>query len=90
MKEKTMKENELPNEMNSLREDVYALTVAFSYLAYALPEENMRMILTRLRYESVNSMLSSQQQNSFKRLAEQLEEKLADIHITSGVFLSVP
>lgn len=85
-----MKENELLDEINNLREDVHALTVAFSYLAFAIPEENMRLILTRIHNESANSMLTSQQQNSFKQLAEQLEEKLANTSIISSLFLPAP
>ncbi|QLY69348.1 hypothetical protein HV241_10020 [Citrobacter freundii] len=76
MEEKTMSVGALLEEISKLREDVNTLTVAFSYLAFAIPESQMKLTLTSLQYESTNPRWSSQQQNSFKHLAKEIEERL--------------
>ncbi|MEG0207249.1 MAG: hypothetical protein RR742_25170 [Citrobacter sp.] len=76
MEEKTMSVGALLEEISRLREDVNTLTVAFSYLAFAIPEAQMKLTLTGIQHESTNPRWSSQQQNSFKHLSKEIEERL--------------
>ncbi|MBS2140640.1 hypothetical protein KCA24_28185 [Escherichia coli] len=68
---------ELLDCISRLRDDVNALTVAFSYLALSIPREQMQPTLASLLLESRNPKWSQEQQNSFKWLVALLEEKYA-------------
>ncbi|EEQ5751913.1 hypothetical protein ACIU6G_004831 [Escherichia coli] len=68
---------ELLDYISRLRDDVNALTVAFSYLAFSIPREHMQSTLASIEFESRNPRWSREQQNSFKWLAALLEEKYA-------------
>lgn len=76
MEKKSIKAQELLDVISTLRDDVNTLTVAFSYLAFSIPKEKMSLTLASLQFESTNPNWSPQQQDSFKRLAEELEKKL--------------
>ncbi|MCV7818255.1 hypothetical protein ODR17_25110 [Escherichia coli] len=69
MDNRTITLQELLEYMSMLRDDMNALTVAFSYLASSLPKEQMIQILAFIHFESNNSRWSSEQQKSFKWLA---------------------
>ncbi|AWR82773.1 hypothetical protein ACSFU9_005112 [Escherichia coli] len=73
MDNRTITLQELLEYMSMLRDDMNALTVAFSYLASSLPKEQMIQILAFIHFESNNSRWSSEQQKSFKWLASLLE-----------------
>ena len=77
MDNSTISLQELLDCISKLRDDVNALTVAFSYLAFSIPKEQMQPTLASLQLESLNPKWSQQQQNSFKWLAVLLEEKYA-------------
>ncbi|EFH4772424.1 hypothetical protein LLU00_003781 [Escherichia coli] len=73
MDNSTISLQELLDCISKLRDDV----VAFSYLAFSIPKEQMQPTLASLQLESLNPKWSQQQQNSFKWLAVLLEEKYA-------------
>ncbi|MFP3373911.1 hypothetical protein, partial [Pseudomonas sp. SIMBA_068] len=75
MDNSTISLQELLDCISKLRDDVNALTVAFSYLAFSIPKEQMQPTLAAHQLESRNPKWSQQQQNSFKWLAVLLEEK---------------
>ncbi|EFC7717440.1 TPA: hypothetical protein JWJ95_002855 [Escherichia coli] len=77
MDNSTISLQELLDCISRLRDDVNALTVAFSYLALSIPREQMQPTLASLLLESRNPKWSQEQQNSFKWLAALLEEKYA-------------
>ncbi len=77
MDNSTISLQELFNYISRLRNDVNALTVAFSYLAFAIPREQMQSTLASLQFESCSPKWSQEQQDSFKWLAALLEEKYA-------------
>ena len=77
MDNNTISPQELLDCISKLRDDVNALTVAFSYLALSIPREQMQPTLASLLLESRNPKWSQEQQNSFKWLAALLEEKYA-------------
>jgi len=77
MDKNTISLQELIDCITRLRDDVNALTVAFSYLAFSIPEEHMKPTLASLHFESRNPKWSPEQQNSFKWLVALLEEKYA-------------
>lgn len=77
MDNNTISLQELLDCISRLRDDVNALTVAFSYLALSIPREQMQPTLASLLLESRNPKWSQEQQNSFKWLAALLEEKYA-------------
>ena len=68
MDNSTISLQELLDCISKLRDDVNALTVAFSYLAFSIPKEQMQPTLASLQLESLNPKWSQQQQNSFKWL----------------------
>jgi hypothetical protein len=74
MDNSTISLQELLDCISRLRD---ALAVAFSYLAFSIPKEQMQPTLASLQLESINPKWSQQQQNSFKWLAVLLEEKYA-------------
>ncbi len=55
MDNRTITLQELLEYMSMLRDDMNALTVAFSYLASSLPKEQMIQILAFIHFESNNS-----------------------------------
>ncbi len=69
MDNSTISLQELLDCISKLRDDVNALTVAFSYLVFSIPKEQMQPTLASLQLESLNPKWSQQQQNSFKWLA---------------------
>ncbi|ENK6899864.1 TPA: hypothetical protein RY409_004568 [Escherichia albertii] len=73
----TISAQELLDCISRLREDVNTLTIAFSYLAFSIPREQMQSTLASIQFESRNPKWSREQQNSFKWLAALLEEKYA-------------
>ncbi|HCN4706204.1 TPA: hypothetical protein N6V96_004316 [Escherichia coli] len=77
MDNNTISLQELLDCISRLRDDVNALTVAFSYLALSIPREQMQPTLASLLLESRNPKWSQEQQNSFKWLVALLEEKYA-------------
>ncbi|HFU8895906.1 TPA: hypothetical protein ACH7HJ_004229 [Escherichia coli] len=77
MDNSTISLQELLDCISRLRDDVNALTVAFSYLALSIPREQMQPTLASLLLESRNPKWSQEQQNSFKWLTALLEEKYA-------------
>ena len=77
MDNNTISLQELLDCISKLRDDVNALTVAFSYLALSIPREQMQPTLASLLLESRNPKWSQEQQNSFKWLAALLEENYA-------------
>ena len=77
MDNSTISLQELLDCISRLRDDVNALTVAFSYLALSIPREQMQPTLASLLLESRNPKWSQEQQNSFKWLVALLEEKYA-------------
>lgn len=74
----TLSVQELLDCISRLRDDVNALTVAFSYLAFSIPREQMLPTLASIHFESRNTKWSQEQQNSFRWLATLLEENYAD------------
>lgn len=64
MDNSTISLQELLDCISKLRDDVNALTVAFSYLAFSIPKEQMQPTLASLQLESLNPKWSQQQQNS--------------------------
>lgn len=78
MDNNTISVRELLNCISRLRDDVNTLNVAFSYLAFAIPREQMLPALASIHFESRSSKWSHEQQNSFRWLAALLEEKYAD------------
>ncbi|MDM6770934.1 hypothetical protein [Escherichia coli] len=70
MDNNTISLQELLDSISRLREDVNTLTVAFSYLAFSIPREQMQSTLG-------NPKWSQEQQDSFRRLAVLLDEKYA-------------
>ena len=77
MDNSTISLQELLDCISRLRDDVNALTVAFSHLALSIPREQMLPTLASIHFESRNPKWSQEQQNSFKWLAALLEEKYA-------------
>ncbi|EGD0604645.1 TPA: hypothetical protein JLR35_002966 [Escherichia coli] len=77
MDNNTISLQELLDCISRLRDDVNALTVAFSYLTLSIPREQMQPTLASLLLESRNPKWSQEQQNSFKWLVALLEEKYA-------------
>ncbi|WP_137531063.1 hypothetical protein, partial [Escherichia coli] len=61
MDNSTISLQELLDCISKLRDDVNALTVAFSYLAFSIPKEQMQPTLASLQLESINSKWSQQQ-----------------------------
>ncbi|UMV37467.1 hypothetical protein [Shigella flexneri] len=78
MDNNTISLQELLDCISRLRDDVNALTVAFSHLALSIPREQMLPTLASIHFESSNPKWSQEQQNSFKWLAALLEENYAD------------
>ena len=74
MDNSTISLQELLDCISRLRDDVNALTVAFSHLALSIPREPT---LASIHFESRNPKWSQEQQNSFKWLAALLEENYA-------------
>ncbi len=54
MDNSTISLQELLDCISRLRDDVNALTVAFSYLAFSIPKEQMQPTLASLQLESLN------------------------------------
>ncbi|HAL1452978.1 TPA: hypothetical protein H5S37_004731 [Escherichia coli] len=77
MDNNTISLQELLDCISRVRDDVNALTVAFSYLALSIPREQMQPTLASLQLESHSPKWSQEQQNSFKWLVALLEEKYA-------------
>ncbi len=77
MDNSTISLQELLDCISKLRDDVNALTVAFSYLAFSIPKEQMQPTLASLQLESLIPKWSQQLQNSLMWLAILLEEKYA-------------
>ena len=77
MDNNTISLQELLDCISRLRDDVNALTVAFSHLALSIPREQILPTLASIHFESRNPKWSQEQQNSFKWLAALLEEKYA-------------
>ena len=77
MDNSTISLQELLDSISRLREDVNTLTVAFSYLAFSIPREQMQSTLASIQFESCNPKWSQEQQDSFRRLAVLLVEKYA-------------
>ncbi len=77
MDNNTISLQELLDSISRLREDVNTLTVAFSYLAFSIPREQMQSTLASIQFESCHPKWSQEQQDSFRRLAVLLDEKYA-------------
>ncbi len=77
MDNSTISLQELLDCISRLRDDVNALTVAFSHLALSIPREQMLPTLASIHFESCNPKWSQEQQDSFRRLAVLLDEKYA-------------
>ena len=54
MDNNTISLQELLDSISRLREDVNTLTVAFSYLAFSIPREQMQSTLASIQFESCN------------------------------------
>ena len=57
MDNSTISLQELLDCISKLRDDVNALTVAFSYLAFSIPKEQMQPTLASLQLESLLSLI---------------------------------
>ncbi|WP_434218884.1 hypothetical protein [Escherichia coli] len=66
MDNNTISLQELLDSISRLREDVNTLTVAFSYLAFSIPREQMQSTLASIQFESCNPKWSQEQQESFR------------------------
>lgn len=75
---------ELLNVVSDLRREVNTLNVAFSYLAYSFPEDQLKLTIEGLRFESTNPNRDADQQATFKALLDQLEPR------TKKMFSSEP
>lgn len=64
MDNNTISLQELLDSISRLREDVNTLTVAFSYLAFSIPREQMQSTLASIQFESCNPKWSQEQQDS--------------------------
>ncbi|WP_154899091.1 hypothetical protein [Serratia ficaria] len=64
---------ELLDVISDLRREVNVLNVAFSYLPFSFPDDQLRTTTESLRMESKNPARDAEQQAAFIRLAEQIE-----------------
>jgi|GEM_PF-2008969 hypothetical protein len=70
--------HDMLDAINRLSLEVGILRVAFEYLAFAIPEENLANTIAALKYEAENESREQRLREQFKRLADQLE-----IHVKS-------
>ena len=75
MDNNTISLQELLDSISRLREDVNTLTVAFSYLAFSIPREQMQSTLASIQFESSKPKWSQEQKDSFWRQEVLLDEK---------------
>ncbi len=64
---------ELLDIISELRREVNVLNIAFSYLPFSFPDDQLRETIESLRFESTNPNRDAEQQNAFQRLLEELE-----------------
>lgn len=75
---------ELLDVISDLRREVNVLNVAFSYLPFSFPDDQLRATIESLRFESTNPGRDAEQQAAFKRLLEQLESRSKNAFILSS------
>lgn len=69
----TVSIHDMLDAINRLSLEVGILRVAFEYLAFAIPEENLANTIAALKYEAENETREERLREQFKRLADQLE-----------------
>ncbi|WP_338658683.1 hypothetical protein [Yersinia intermedia] len=61
--------------INKLRNEVNVLNIAFSYLPFSMPNEELRNTIEALRYESNNKNRAAEQREAFEMLVTQMDER---------------